>query len=205
MILQEGRIRENHGDLSMPMSTDSKMVVMALAMLGLLSPVGASAEYYDEDMLKVTVRIQPNIAVEAGPDVDMTALQAGEVSGDFPFRVESNSQEIEISVQASHLYKGSDPNSLNMIELSKNEQAEIFVKGANPRPYKGTFSRAVDVHGGFRGYVADPVIMESGDRGFFSNDMEIGLTWTNNDPELPVGQYTGYVKVIGVVLPGSEE
>lgn len=178
-----------------------KKPILTLGLAGMLMAGTASAELMDEDMLKVTVHIEPSIAVKAGQDAELSALQTGEVEGALQFRIDSNSQEIDLSVQASHLYKGGDPNSEYILQLSQNGGAVIHVVGGNPTQYTGQFNSQVNVYSGFMGYGAEPVRMESGDSGRFSNDLEIDLTWNNDEDALPVGDYIGYVKVIGVVVP----
>ena len=181
-----------------------KTIIIAVGLAGLLAAGQASAEMRDEAMIKVTVSILPNIAIFAGRDVDLRSMRQGRVEGEMPFTVKSNLTGIGFSVQASHLYKGSDPNSINFLPLAHDEQIYIYSKKSGSVPFVGRFNKEVEVYKGFHGYGADDIRLESGDRQGLNREIEIGLAWINDDPDMPMGDYGGYVKVIGVVIPGDD-
>ena len=180
-----------------------KLAIVLGLILSLFIAGSAMADETNEDMLRVVVEILPNIAVEAGGDIRLAALQTGDVSGDLPFRIDANTQWILLTVQASNLYKGNDPNSSYIIGLDATVPAEISVVGGNPVPYPAEFMEPVDVFSGFNGFATEEIAIENGDNGHFSQDLSIALSWLNEDPELPMGDYSGWVKLIGAVLPGG--
>ena len=182
-----------------------KFAIVLGLILSLFIAGSAMADQSSEDMLKVVAQILPNIAVDAGPDIRLAALQTGSVAGDLPFRIDANTQWILLTVYASNLYKGNDPNSVYIIGLDSAVPAEISVVGGNPVPYPASFVEPVDVFSGFLGYCTEDIAIENGDNGHFSQDLSIALSWLNEDPELPMGDYSGWVKLIGAVLPGGPD
>jgi len=183
-----------------------KNLVIVLGLIVSLFIAGSAfADPSGEDMLHVVCHIDPNIAVDAGEDVRIAALQTGDVAGDLPFRVDANTQWITVTVYASDLYKGNDPFSTYVIPVNVSAGTSISVVGGNPVPYFTPLTSAVDVYAGFMGYMSDPVDIENGDNGHFSQDLSVRVTWTNDDDEMPVGDYSGWVKLLGAVLPNGPE
>ena len=183
-----------------------KLLVIALAIC--LSGSMAMAELAGEADAHVYVDVVSNIAVGVvTSNVDLGQVQVGPFPGEIIFRIDANVEQVDISVQASNLYKGDVPTSLFIIPVKTGEATD----GAMVQPELGN---AVVGHGnllawlsgvitvnGFDGVGSEAWTFESSQSGHFSQDVTVGLEYDQTDPELPKGEYSGWVKLIATVLP----
>jgi hypothetical protein len=54
---------------------------------------------------------------------------------------------------------------------------------------------------GLNGQESESGTFESGQRGHFSQSVAVEITYDQKDPELPTGEYSGFVKLVGMVIP----
>ena len=139
--------------------------------------------------------------------VDMGQVQTGIVEGQIIYCVHANVECIEFSVMATHLFKARDPFSAYRIPVKTGAVGD----GALVQPQLGN---AVMGHGNllawlpgdcfvnaFPGVASEAWCFESAQAGRFSQDVVVGVRYSQDDPGLPKGEYSGWVKLVATVLP----
>ena len=188
----------------------AKRTILAALLMGVIASFMAMPVYADREgdaLAHVWIWVDPTIAVNVlTPDVDMGSTQHGPFGWCIPFRVDANSQMIYISAMATNLYKGDSPHTSEAPPLPVNIAAGILIgctdatpMGAEPRLRQYETS-PVD----FNGYVAWWIIgcnWESGQIGRFSQDVGLCVGWIQPDPEQPMGEYSGFVKILAMIPP----
>jgi hypothetical protein len=189
---------------------------LALAFLLLFVPMEACGE--DSSLpdgsvgaCHVFIVVDPNIGVMAmSPFIDLGSIQTGVFTGTIPFRIDANTEQVRIWTAASKLYKGDvpDPDSLEVepIGFEFGSQIGIFAASGNPIGGEDNLVNFVNIHaGGIDGYPAfetEAIVFESAQNGHFSQTVEMVVNWDQDDPEKPMGEYSGKVKMLAeVVLP----
>lgn len=168
----------------------------------------ATADMTDNAASHVFVNIVPNIAVSATDgNVAAQSLQTGEIDVPISFRIDANTEAVDLSVLVTNLYKGNDPAGTevapilpsgggvqidpdNANEMAGGDGFAEFVTGGSYTNDKGTFE----------GMQTQEVIFESSQNGHFSQNVEVIPSWSNSDDEKPVGQYSGYVVLYAAVV-----
>jgi hypothetical protein len=158
----------------------------------------------------VYVDVVANIAVMAmAPTFDLGSIQTGEFSGTIPFRVDANTEKVRIGAAASNLYKGDEPDTVwvDPILLFRPDGLggiEILPHNANPVMGGGNFAPFDQpvIIDGFQGFNTGTITFESAQNNHFSQQVDLVVTWTQPDPEKPMGEYSGKVKMTAwIVLP----
>ena len=186
-----------------------KLAILAIALLLVNGLAWGQAQTIGSHEVKVEAKVVPNIAVSGPVDYQFLGeLAAGDEGGSsalIPFRVHANTEAVKLQVLATDLYKGNDPNSTFIIPLSDDApvvvstECEAVGQADNSLPWDSTAT--YESHGQ-SGKATEVVTFESGQNGTFSIDFDVKLGWQNDDPELPQGYYTGYVKLVAeVVVP----
>ena len=177
------------------------LVVFMSLMLCLFAfaPV-AFSDTEDDAVAEMNVTVDPNITVGDNPgDVNMS-VQTGDVSGAFVFRVDANMQYVEIQVGASHLYKADDPNS-EVAPILVNETSGVAV---DPTSGEGSILAFNSPTGyeivGFPAVLTHSGTFESSQNGHFSQDVDVLVTWNQDDPEKPQGDYSGFVQFFCMMM-----
>ena len=158
--------------------------------------------------VKVEAQVVPNIAVSGPVDYQnigqVAAGDAGKIVALIPFRVHANTEAVRLQICATDLYKGNDPTSTYIIPLCQDVTPEVITTEAeaigqadNTLPWDLATPYASH---GQNGLCTEAIIFESGQNGTFSIDFDVKVAWQNDDPELPQGYYTGYVKLVADVV-----
>ena len=148
--------------------------------------------------------VDPNIAVRAlAASVDAGTVQVGEFSATVPFRVDANTEAVNIWVACSQLYKGNDPAGTEVAPIGLFNGVKIAPTNANP--VKGGsnvagYAGPGEVVEGFPTLVTNSIVFESSQNGHFSQDVAVTCSWFQNDPEKPMGEYSGVVKFYAEVV-----
>ena len=182
--------------------------ILTLSIMAFGAAGMAYADPVSEATADVFITVDPNIAIQPIlPYIDMGTWQMGEFSGTIPFRVDANTEQVKFVACTSHLYKGADPVAglVDPIELYLPAGVEIYAEMGNPTAgddhvlsYVGDWDLE-----GFAGKITEEVTIESAQSGHFSQNVELYVTWTQADPEKPMGEYGGKVQLVAmVVLPG---
>lgn len=183
-----------------------KLLTIALAIC--LSGGMAMGELAGEADAHMYVNVVSNIAVGVvTSNVNLGQVQIGVFPGQIIFRVDANVEQVAMCVQASNLYKGDVASSIYLIPVKTG----LATDGALVQPALGN---AIAGHGnllawlagvvqvnGFNGVASECWTFESSQGGHFSQDVTVNLEYDQIDPELPKGEYSGWVKLIATVLP----
>lgn len=179
-----------------------KIIVASLGLaLCLSSAQAVFADTEDSATAHVTCTVNPNVSVGDAPESrDNLNVQTGSVSGNFIFRVDANTQYLNLMVGASHLYKADDPTNRDVEPILVDERAGVLVDpvfGIGRTIYYITPTE-ID---GFPGMQTNPEQFESSQNGHFSQDVNVRVTWYQPDPEKPQGEYSGWVSFAAMMLP----
>lgn len=179
-----------------------------LALMGVIVMATAGLAYADlenDATCHVFVDVDANIAVASmAPYFNLGSIQTGLFSGTIPFRVDANTEQVMLSAGASGLYKGDDPDSVFVppIPLYNDPldlEAGIDIIPHLGNPTGGHTQRAIYeqpvIIDGFAGMQTETVTFESAQNNHFSQQVDLVITWTQDDPEKPMGEYSGKVKM----------
>jgi hypothetical protein len=156
----------------------------------------------------VFVDVDPNIAImPLGPVIDMGSIQTGVFTGTIPFRIDANTEQVRIWTAATLLWKGDVHGPLSEIPpigFERNSGVEIYAETGSP--VGGADNRAEFIGsypiGDYPGYQTERIVFESSQNGHFSQRVDMVVHWDQTDPEKPMGEYSGKVKMLAeVVLP----
>ena len=190
------------------------LAVLAGALLvapGLAGDEGYGGGRQDSIAKHVYVNVDPNVTVGTlGSDHHTTAGGLGVQTGEFdivvPFRIDANKEQVAIQVEVTPLWKGNDPHGTEVepIELCDRDAVEIDPENANP--IQGADAFPDPVFGGQEIYGSpsqrfEAIVFESSQAGHFSQDVDVTLCWDQRDPELPTGEYSGWVKLTAMLFP----
>ncbi|MCY2929535.1 MAG: hypothetical protein NTV86_08585, partial [Planctomycetota bacterium] len=115
-----------------------------------------------------------------------------------------NQQFVTLYVEASDLFKGDDPTgtSVTPIPLNTTVPAVISPEHANPANLgsnKAPWTGPGLAIGNFLTQKTLPILFESSQNNHFSQNVGVTVTWNQNDPEKPQGQYGGRVRLTAVL------
>ena len=187
-----------------------KLIFITAVVLGVLCAAAAAEmpEVFGQADAHVFVNVVSNIAVGVvTSNVDLGQIQIGRFPGEVVFRVDANVEQVELSVEASNLYKGDVPTSPYVIPVSTGAatdgalvQCELGNAVAGHGNLLAWLTGVVMING-FEGVASETWTFESGQDGHFSQDVTVSLEYDQADPELPQGEYSGWVKLVATVLP----
>lgn len=183
---------------------------LALA-LGLFVCAGAAnADLESMATAHVWVDVVSNIAVRANtPQVDMGDIQTGVFSSTIEFRVDANHEDIDLACYASDLWKGDDPANDDVPPIPLFMPAGCLIDPINANPTGGASPVASFDSGvthevsGYPAYGTNAINFESSQNGHFSQEVYISVAWNQDDPEKPQGEYSGVVKLVGMIPDGG--
>lgn len=186
--------------------------VVSLLTIGIVAAATVPAEnvYADtsgEAEAHVYAIVNPNIAVGVlTPIVNAGTVQMGDFNAVIGFRVDANKEDVKLSVCASELYKGDDPTNPTVAPIPLNLSAGVPIAPTDANPMNGA-SNVANYSGGscsigaFPGLATEQIHFESSQNGHFSQDVYVTVTWNQGDPEKPMGEYSGKVKFIAMLVP----
>jgi hypothetical protein len=167
----------------------------------------ASADYDDDALMEVFVEVEANMSVMPGaPFVDMSTVQVGPIVGYVPFIVDANTQTCKFMAAASKLYKGDDPTDPEVPPIELDESAGILFTIPDGDATGGGDGVAAyccpATINGFPGMSTEWVEFESSQNNRLSQTVTLEITWIQDDPEKPMGEYSGFVEFFAmIVLP----
>jgi len=179
-------------------------VLTAIAGMALAAPL-AVADPDDNASSHVYVVVDPNIAVQ--PDivsVNLGSVQTGTFDGDVRFRIDANTQTIRLYTGVSNLYKGNDPTNADVAPILVSLPEGVYMDAENANPTGGHSPVAAYVGPTtietFPGHYTEWVSFESSQNNHFSQYMTLTPTWTQTDPEKPMGEYSGVVALWAMIV-----
>jgi hypothetical protein len=181
---------------------------MGLIVLG-SSDTTLQADPASNATTKVFVTVDPNVAIQADQAVwEVGSVQTGGFSALVTWRVDANSQFVNVQLEASDLFKGDDPTNDDVAPIPLSVSTPAFVKPANGNE-TNSGDNLLGWEGGpgeVSGYPTQKTevgTFESSQNGHFSQLVTTTVRYNQNDPEKPQGQYSGVVRMY--VLLGAPE
>ena len=158
----------------------------------------------------VFVDVDANIAVGVlSPYINLGSIQTGEFSGTIPFRVDANTEQVRISAEVTKLYKGDvAPDTTGFVDV--DPIIILPYSTVDIIPYMGNPTGGDDNHAkynrlavidGFKGFGTQSIVFESAQNNHFSQQVDLIVWWLQDDPEKPMGEYSGKVKMFAEVVP----
>ena len=146
----------------------------------------------------VYVNVVSNIAVSVvTANVDLGSVQMGTFPGELTFRIDANAEAVNIAVATTNLYKGDDPTNPTVSPILVDLPSGVLIEPTNANPFNGGTNVAQYTtpynYDGFLGMQTEFIAFESSQPGFFSQNVFVTSAWTQDDPEKPQGQYSGWV------------
>jgi hypothetical protein len=181
-------------------------ITLFIAALLLLGAASLHADPTGSAVATVVATVDPNIAVGTITSVvSPPNVQMGDFTAEIVFRVDANTQKVKMSIEATGLYKGAvvggevPPIPLNLLEGALIEPTDATpLGGGDPiAPYVG--DTMIEE---FPAKQTAEITFESGQNNHFSQDVIVTITWNQDDPEKPTGEYTGKVRLTAMVVPG---
>ena len=158
------------------------------------------ADMEGDAIATATVEIIPNITIDQSPTgADMQEIQFGLFSGDFVFRIDSNLQYVTIGVSASDLYKGGQTGG-EVLPIPVADSEGVLVNPEFSNAALLVYNTDEEVNG-LLGSTFTPREFESTQSGHFSADVDVRVTWDQDDAEKAQGDYSGYVKLFALIIP----
>jgi hypothetical protein len=187
-----------------------KLIVLGMAVALCGSAMGISpseSQLTDSAEINVFVNVAPTCAVAVSKSlVDLGSWGYGTHKATVTFRIDTNVQTVKLQVIATHLYKGDFADSPHKIPVADG--------GAGVQPARGNaVGGGPEGLGNFLPWMSTTSLngmdareskewpFESGDRGVFSQDVDVTIEYDMNDHELPQGQYSGWIKLICSIDP----
>ncbi len=177
-------------------------VIMGLMVVGTASVCFADTE--NSAVAKVYVKVDPNVAIRPlTAIVNAGSVQVGLFSADVLFRVDANKESVQFFAAASPLYKGDDPKNSEVAPIPLANGAVIQPTNANPIAGGTNVAQYVlpTTIDEFPAQQTEAIIFESSQGGHFSQDVNVKFSWNQSDPEKPMGEYSGKVKLTALLLP----
>ena len=158
----------------------------------------------DEATVHVRTWVQPQIAISM-PAVMVINLEApllgSIIPGQVRFHVRANTEEVELQVACTDLYKAGDPRSEYRIPVAEpgatvtceNDHARLLswqdAPSANALP------------AGWMGEISEVGLFTTTSGPIFSQDVSVEVAWDTANLDLPTGEYQGIVRLIGLARP----
>ena len=154
---------------------------------------------------KVFVNVRHHLAVASSAVANAGTIDSGRFSATIHFRLDANVQALSLHVEATDLYKGDDPTlgEVAPIPLDLVRGVTISPRSASPVNGAGNIATYVDdsMIGDFPARKTRKIRFESGQADRFGQDVAVMVTWNQDDPGKPTGQYSGRVRLTALLLP----
>ncbi len=152
--------------------------------------------------LIVEADVEPSISVTSyASRVHIGTISTGDFSSTFSFAIEANMTIVALQVLVTNLYKDSNPSTTAFNPISVNRSAGIDINAPAAKIIDGsgwnaafsnseTFNKPEGIFSGFR---TEQVKLESSQQGIFDQDVDLRVTWTQDESIKPAGRYGGYI------------
>jgi len=167
---------------------------------------GLSGVAFADLTQSATTRVAVNVVSTVGVAVETPAIPSYQIGDPYPaidvvFNIHSNSEMLQFTAAATTLRKGdvlASPFYLNPVGGVKFVCA--FANPINGLPAQQPYATTTTING-WPAQQTGPIVFDSGTNNTFSQLCTLTFKWSSNDLELPVGQYSGFVKLIATVYP----
>ena len=183
--------------------------MIVFVVMGFVFASQSSADPMGEASAHVFTDVVANVTITpVASSVDCGDVQTGDFTATIPFRIDANTQKVKISAAASALFKGDDPsgNEVTPIPLNMSEGIVFDADNANPVENGDEKADYVGAMGdmfidAFPACGTEGITYESSQNNHFSQGVTMLVTWNQDDPEKPMGEYSGKVKMVAMVMP----
>lgn len=175
-------------------------------------PSGQPLNSYDTH---VFVHVNPTISVGADPTVTLHPVGLGTFTGKIHYKVDANTQEVRMWVEATNLVKADRPipvagEDLYEIPTSGSgvhvdaDYASPLGGGTDLLKWEGAAVQNPDT--GWKWRSTEAGVFTSNQRGRFSQGVDVAVDWDQSNPELPMGDYSGWVRLTAeIVMPSGPQ
>lgn len=180
----------------------AKMLAILTALV--LTSGVALADLQGEATAQVYVDVVANVAVGVETAVvDLGQVQTGLFSGEVIFRIDANQETLDLQAAVTNLYKGDSATADAVIPIAT--AAGVLVQPENGNEIEAgdnilAYTTAATING-LAGMETEIGTFESGQAGHFSQNVYVTFTWDQIDPELPMGEYSGFCALRAMILP----
>jgi len=178
-----------------------------VALLSALALASASyAELSGSAVAHVRVVVSPNITITIpSPNVDAGSVQMGDFTATIQYRVDANKQEVSFYAEVSKLYKADDPQGTSVVPIPINLSEGVELKPANGNATGGhsnvmAFTTVGSTVEGYPTEQTEAVEYSSSQNNHFSQLVTVKVTYIQDDPERPTGEYSGVVKLTAFIV-----
>ena len=187
-------------------------LLLAVIIVGIGDPEAARAHAVDRASTataRVVVQVPAHIFVSApvGVTVDLQNHALGvPIPAHVRFLVRTNAPEVELQVACTDLYKGGDPTCAYRIPVAGAgalitcEHGHGVAGSDSLLPWQQSPLPGV-LPTGWSGSVTKAGIFTASPAAVFSQNVAVDVSWVATDPDLPLGEYRGTVKLIGLARP----
>ena len=180
------------------------MLILALMVIG-LAFTPAHADSVTSGTAKVLVNVDPIIAITPVPPATIT-VQSGKFQIPITYTIGANKQEVTFSVQATDLWKADDPTGTEVAPIPLDTTLQATLTPTNGNALDGADNKlplpwvAAAAINGFPAQGTGTKTFQSSQNGHFSQNVIVVVGWNQSDNEKPKGQYSGFVKLSGVIV-----
>ena len=137
-------------------------------------------------------------------DMDSDAAGLGVLQAEIMFHVAANVERVKMAVIATDLHMGSSPRSPHIIPVmvkSPSDGAVVQLEHGNAVPGHDSVLawQANTSFNNLNGWLSETVEFESGRAGCFDEDVAVTVEYDQTGPDLPPGEYSGWVKLVCLV------
>jgi len=183
-----------------------------LLVVGMLSGGSAPAPAATQTghaTARVVAHVPAHLVI-SGPALVTVDLQDHPIGAPIPahlrFAVHASTQEVELQVACTDLYEAGNPTSGHRIPLADTGARITCEHGRGLRDFaplllwRHTASAGL-LPAGWTGAVSEVGVFTAAPAATFNQGVVVDVSWNTTDPTLPLGEYRGYVELIGLVRP----
>ena len=180
-------------------------VISCLVAAGMLAAL-AWADTRSSGVGNMLVEVTPTVAVTTVAEPEIQLVQTGQFEGILTFLVEANVSQVCIFVEASGLYLGNDPSNDAVEPIPVDTSVPALIDPMHATPLNGGSHEAAWTGDGtpvgmFDTKLSESICFQSSQDGIFSQEVDVAVTWVQNDPEKRTGMYGGKVRLTALVQP----
>jgi hypothetical protein len=183
-------------------------LILGLMVVG-MAFAPAYADTVSSGTAKLLVNVDPIIAIT--PQVPPTiTIQSGKFVVPVVFTVGANTQQVNFSAEGTDLWKADDPTGTEVKPIPFDTTKACTLVLTNGHALDGADNTlplpftAGELINGFPSYLSGSKIFQSSQNSHFSQDVTLTCGWNQADPEKPKGQYSGFLRLLGIIIPNHE-
>jgi len=180
-------------------------VLIFLAIVG-TARLAVPADTFASATARVTVNVVPTMNVSAVERVVVRNTRPGPIEATVTFFIRANLHRARIYVEASDLYKDSDPTNQAVAPIPLDLTVPAVIELASAAPLGDGVNRAGWIGQGvpiqsFATHLSESLLFESSQNRTFTQEVDVTLIWDQGAAIRPVGQYGGVVRLTALAVP----